>query len=141
MMWLRKLLPFPLLAVPVLLVPSLAHSGSTASNADTEDPGPPEEQPTEGDPVGVIDGSVFDVATDVRVSCPGIDLVFRRSYCSTTAKTSPLGYGWTHAYESWVEEKDGKTHVHVSGEKGASDAVRDFGEVGPGCRGLSRVRP
>ena len=133
MMWLRKLLPFPLLAVPVLLVPSLAHSGSTASNADTEDPGPPEEQPTEGDPVGVIDGSVFDVATDVRVSCPGIDLVFRRSYCSTTAKTSPLGYGWTHAYESWVEERDGKTHVHVSGEKGASDAVRDFGRVEPGC--------
>ena len=134
----RKFLPFPLLAALVLLVPSPAYPASTAPNANTTppptlpptDPTPP---PTAGDPVGVIDGAVLDAATDVRVSCPGIDLVFRRSYCSMSAVTSPLGYGWTHAYETWVEERDGKTHVHVSGESGVSDVVRDFGCVEPGC--------
>ena len=134
----RKFLPFPLLAALVLLVPSPAYPASTAPNANTTppptlpptDPTPP---PTAGDPVGVIDGAVLDAATDVRVPCPGIDLVFRRSYCSMSAVTSPLGYGWTHAYETWVEERDGKTHVHVSGESGVSDVVRDFGCVEPGC--------
>lgn len=140
----RKFLPFPLLAALVLLVPSPAYPASTAPNANTTppptlpptDPTPP---PTAGDPVGVIDGAVLDAATDVRVPCPGIDLVFRRSYCSMSAVTSPLGYGWTHAYETWVEERDGKTHVHVSGERGGSDVVRDFGCVEPGCseRGLN----
>ena len=138
MRWPRSILPFPLLAALVLLVPSPAYPASTAPNANTTppptlpptDPTPP---PTAGDPVGVIDGAVLDAATDVRVSCPGIDLVFRRSYCSMSAVTSPLGYGWTHAYETWVEERDGKTHVHVSGESGVSDVVRDFGCVEPGC--------
>ena len=128
MMWLRKLLPFSLLAVLALLVPSLVCADS-ASNANTKGNDKTENQPPAGNPVGVIDGAVLDAATDVRVSCPGIDLVFRRSYCSMSAVTSPLGYGWTHASESWVEEQDGKTHVHVSGERGATDVVRDFGRV------------
>ena len=134
----RKPLPFSLLVALVLLAPSPAYPASTASNANTRGNDKTENQSSVGDPVGVIDGAVLDAATDVRVPCPGIDLVFRRSYCSMSAATSPLGYGWTHAYETWVEERDDKTHVHVSGEKGASDAVRDFGEVGPGCseRGL-----
>jgi hypothetical protein len=129
----HKLLPFSLLVALVLLAPWSACAASTAPNADAKGNGKNEGQPSAGDPVGVIDGAVLDAATDVRVSCPGIDLVFRRSYCSMSAVTSPLGYGWTHVYETWVEARDGKTHVHVSGESGVSDVVRDFGEVGPGC--------
>ena len=68
----------------------------------------------------------------MMVTRPGIDLVFRRTYSSTDSKTSPLGYGWMHAYESWVEERDDRTYVHVSGEKGATDVVREFGVINSG---------
>jgi hypothetical protein len=68
---------------------------------------PPEGQGTEGDPVGVIDGSVLDAAVDVRVECPGIDLVFKRAYGSWSTREGALGYGWSHSFE-WRLESRGK---------------------------------
>ena len=67
---------------------------TTPNSGGTKPPSPPPpEGPTEGDPVGVIDGSVLDAAVDVRVECPGIDLVFKRAYGSWSTREGDLGYG------------------------------------------------
>ena len=54
---------------------SWAETTPNSSVDDTETP--PEGQDTAGDPVGVIDGNVLDAVVDLRVECPGIDLVFK----------------------------------------------------------------
>ena len=73
---------------------------TTPNSGVTKPPSPPPpEGPTEGDPVGVIDGSVLDAAVDVRVECPGIDLVFKRAYGSWSTREGDLGYGWSHSFE------------------------------------------
>jgi hypothetical protein len=67
---------------------------TTPNSGVTKPPSPPPpEGPTEGAPVGVIDGSVLDAAVDVRVECPGIDLVFKRAYGSWSTREGDLGYG------------------------------------------------
>ncbi|MBQ6009955.1 MAG: hypothetical protein IJL17_15580 [Kiritimatiellae bacterium] len=56
-----------------------------------------------GDPICYVDGSVMDTATDVRVRCPDLDLVFKRAYVSTDGRIGALGLGWTHSYDLWLE--------------------------------------
>jgi hypothetical protein len=76
------------LIVGCMFSSSWAETTPNSSVDDTETP--PEGQGTEGDPVGVIDGSVLDAAVDLRVECPGIDLVFKRAYGS-----------WSTRYNDW----------------------------------------
>ena len=68
--------------------------------------------PATTDPVCYVDGSVLDAATDVRVRCPGVDLVFRRAYSSADVRTGPLGLGWTHSYDARLEPA-GSNRVRV----------------------------
>ena len=46
---------------------------------------------TTRDPVGYVDGTVFDTSVDLRVACPDLDLVFRRHYDSQSCDASPGG--------------------------------------------------
>ena len=89
--------------------------------------GPPE--PTTPDPVGYASGNVYDLATDLRVACPDVDLAFRRSYSSRTDVVGDLGRGWTHSYEWSVSRRGGKVVVRAAGEGGASDAAHSFDDV------------
>lgn len=78
----------------------LASWAETTPNSSVNDvETPPDGQDTTGDPVGVIDGSVLDAAVDIRVECPGIDLVFKRAYGSWSTREGDLGYGWSHSFE------------------------------------------
>ena len=58
---------------------------------------------TGGDPICYVDGSVLEVETDVRVRCPGLDLVFKRAYTSSSERSEELGLGWTHSYDIRLE--------------------------------------
>lgn len=113
-----------------------ARGDEMAPNAPTEEtPEPPDEspepepEPDTGDPVGTISGIVYDSATDVRVSCPDIDLVLRSVYGSWSTRDGALGYGWSHAYE-WrlFESGDGTVKVYADAdpEVGGCGKVHSF---------------
>ena len=116
-----------------------AGSGGAASksNAPTNAvPSPASGEPTAGDPVGLVSGSVYETAEDLRVSCPGVDLVMHRSYGSWSDRAGSLGVGWTHSYEWTVERSGDAVTVYVSGERGPSDFAREFAAPGPGGESL-----
>ena len=118
-------------------LPSFAGGPSSTANAPVEGgapapDGPPE--PAAGDPVGLASGNVYETAVDLRVACPGLDLVLRRAYNSGDASAGDLGCGWTHSYEGGVRVlPDGRVVVRASGERGASDACHVFPAVGAGA--------
>lgn len=113
-----------------------ADGASSKSNAQTKPPDVPPSEPSSpvgGDPVGYIGGYVCDSVEDLRISCPDVDLVFRRSYGSWSAKTGSLGYGWIHSYE-WRLEADGENvSVYSAGECGPTDAIHTFRLSEPGA--------
>ena len=129
---------FPSVLLLLVLSPLAVRGGDgdpeSKTNARAADPevvpdSPPEEE--ESDPVGVFTGSVYESAEDLRVACPGIDLVVFRHYSSADMRTGPLGYGWTHAYD-WSVVRDGdRVEVRASGERGPSDCVHAFAPVPP----------
>jgi YD repeat-containing protein len=61
-----------------------------------------------GDPVNVTTGNVYDVREDLNISGKGLPLQFVRTYNSQDTIRKPLGYGWTHSYNTTlVENADG----------------------------------
>ena len=118
----------------MLFAPSagLARTGGSSPNSPTDDPPRANSGPAGGDPVGLCDGSVYDAATDIRVVCPDIDLVFRRSYGSWSQKTGALGLGWTHSYDWRVELWEDKICVHSAAENGVNDGSHVFSSIGQG---------
>jgi YD repeat-containing protein len=57
-----------------------------------------EDPPFVCDPIGLVDGAVMESVVDVRVPCPGVDLVFKRSYSSSDGPWCELALGWSHSY-------------------------------------------
>ena len=96
---------------------------SPSSDSPSEPP-----QDSGGDPVGYIDGNVYESVVDLRVPCPDIDLVFRRAYGSWSMEAGTLGYGWAHGYEWSLSVSNGSDRVVVrsAGEDGPTDAVHTF---------------
>ena len=116
-------------AVSAMVLCCLGESSpSSHSNPPIQDTKPVDgpNPPTGGDPVGYIDGSVYDSVEDLRVSCPDIDLAFRRAYCSVSDRSGSLGFRWRHSYEWRLEAEDGEVSVYVAGESGPSEAVHVF---------------
>ena len=120
-------------ATAAMLALPAAPNGRLVSNAPLDDgPQLPVRGPKEGDPFGMADGAVYDAVTDLRVSCPDIDLVFRRSYGSWSQRSGSLGIGWTHAYDWHVETNSYRVCVFSAGENGVTDGVHKFAPVAPG---------
>ena len=105
--------------------PKSVSNGKASPSNDSPD-NPP--QDSGGDPVGYVDGNVYDAVVDLRVPCPDVDLVFRRAYGSWSMDAGTLGYGWTHGYE-WslsVSNAENRVVVRSAGEEGPTDAVHAF---------------
>ena len=111
---------------------ALAMNGQSSSNADINDDSGQRGGSTEGDPVGLADGAVYDVVTDLLVRCPDIDLVFRRSYGSWSQRGGSLGIGWTHTYDWRVEVKSKQIFVYSAGEKDVTDGTHRFSRIARG---------
>ena len=112
-------------------------NSSSKSNAPKDNCLPTKGSPevTTEDPIGLVTGNAYDVAVDVRVTCPDIDLVLRRSYGSWSERSGILGYGWTCSYEWRVDRtptmacgscQPPMIAVYAAGECGPSDAVHLF---------------
>ena len=123
---------FLALLVLSAVFPLFAGTVKSSSNAKMEDSQDPVNGETVGDPVGLADGAVYDAATDLRVACPGMDLVFRRSYGSWAQRMGPLGVGWTHSYDWRIEARSSEVCVFSAGETGVTDGVHRFAPVDPG---------
>lgn len=87
----------------------------------TNPPGQPTDEPTGGDPIGIMSGAVKVQETDIVIPCPLLDLVFVRNYHSNLSYDHPLGHRWTHSYNWSVSEfKD----TDVNSERGDWVLVR-----------------
>ncbi|MCE1248190.1 MAG: DUF6531 domain-containing protein [Firmicutes bacterium] len=63
--------------------------------------------------VNLKSGNLVHQATDVSFPGRGLPIEFRRTYNSQWDYTGPLGKGWTHIYNSWIEENtDGTVTLH-----------------------------
>ena len=109
-------------------------TGKSSSNAGTTGTTTSTSGDTVGDPVGIADGAVYDAVTDIRVPCPDVDLVFRRSYGSWSQHEGSLGVGWTHSYDWRVETNASEVCVFSAGETDVTDGVHKFH---PAARGGS----
>jgi len=58
------------------------------------------------EPVSSGLGPFFYQNEDLTVPGRGLDFIFTRSYYSVFPYEGPLGLGWTHNYNMWLEEKD-----------------------------------
>ena len=142
--------PFLLVVMKLLallpLVASASNPPASVPNASLKSSPPPAKaEPTKGDPVGVFSGNVYELAEDLRIRCPDIDLVFRRSYSSGSKYSGPLGFGWTHSYDWRIETNGAQTWVHTSGDDGPSDVVHvfntpDYGNTSWNARGFGLSR-
>ena len=118
-------------ASAAMLALPAAPNGRLVSNAKAS--GAPKSTPgsIEGDPVGVADGAVYDAVVDVRVACPDVDLVFRRSYGSWSQRSGSLGIGWTHTYDWRVVTNVQSVYVYSAGERGVTDGTHVFSPPPP----------
>ena len=57
-----------------------------------------------GNPINVATGNKYEEVPDIEVFTPAIPLEFKRSYNSQSFYDGPLGFGWTHTYNIWLEE-------------------------------------
>jgi RHS repeat-associated protein len=68
-----------------------------------EDPNSCQSDKLVANPVNVATGNKYEKALDLTVSTPGISLEFRRAYNGQLLFDGPLGYGWTHNFNLWVQ--------------------------------------
>ena len=58
-----------------------------------------------GNPINFGTGNKFQQEVDFSVKTPGPELAFRRFYNSQSTYNGPLGYGWTHNYNLFIEDQ------------------------------------
>ena len=133
-----------MLAVGIIALSAMCSDSLVAPesrpNATTNSPPDETKSPECGDPVGVFTGSAYEVAEDLRVVCPDLDLVMFRSYSSGSMDEGPLGFGWTHTYDWRVVPDGARVVVHASGERGPSDRVHLFVQCADGPVSKRQIR-
>ncbi len=64
-----------------------------------------------GNPINLDTGNKFQQEADFSIKTPGPELGFRRSYNSQSNYNGPLGYGWTHNYNLFIEDQGNRVVV------------------------------
>lgn len=57
-----------------------------------------------GDPVNFTTGNVYEQKADLYLPGRGMPLRFERTYNNLDTREGPLGYGWTHNFDTSLEE-------------------------------------
>jgi RHS repeat-associated protein len=97
---------------PTPPAPPTSQPGSTGNPATTNGT-------TQGDPVSVSNGNLFQQEIDFSISSRGPSLVLGRTYNSLLAgNDSPFGFGWSHSYNLSLRDKG--TSVTFVNESGGS---------------------
>ncbi len=72
------------------------------------------------DPVNLINGNLVYQVGDVRIRRGMLPLRFQRTYNSLSLVPGPLGYGWTHPYNTWLSiAPPDAPHVYLYAHDGA----------------------
>jgi RHS repeat-associated protein len=64
-----------------------------------------------GNPINLGTGNKFQRELDFSAKTPGPELAFRRFYNSQSSYNGPLGYGWTHTYNLFIEDEGNRVIV------------------------------
>lgn len=70
------------------------------------------------EPISTISGNVVLDETDIVIPCPGLGIIFARSYNNRSEYTNapPLGYGWTHSLDEFLFDRTNTTYRGVTGD-------------------------
>jgi YD repeat-containing protein len=72
------------------------------------------------DPVNLLNGNLVYQIEDTRVESGLLSLRFQRSYNSLNLVYGPLGFGWTHPYNTWLSIEPGpEPDVYLYAHDGA----------------------
>ena len=58
------------------------------------------------DPINLTTGNVYSIEQDLFIPGKGLPVQFLRTYNSQVDYQGPLGFGWTHSYNIYLEEQD-----------------------------------
>ena len=67
--------------------------------------------PVGTNPINFGTGNKFQQEVDFSANTPGPELAFRRFYNSRATYDGPLGYGWTHNYNLFIEDQGNRVVV------------------------------
>jgi len=59
------------------------------------------------DPINIVTGNMYVIAPDLVMPGRGLKFEFVRTYNSQEETEGPLGFGWTHSYNVYLEMDDG----------------------------------
>jgi RHS repeat-associated protein len=68
--------------------------------------------PMSKDPVNLASGDFVHTHTDITVATLGVGLSFTRSYHSGSGIDGPLGFGWTHSFNMFVQPSGSDVYVY-----------------------------
>jgi len=84
-----------------------------------------------GNPISIYNGNNIETEEDLRFASPNLkQLIFRRSYNSQSNRTGPLGYGWSHTYNVFLDpsyEFEGNLYLKITDETGRGIYFEDAG--------------
>lgn len=72
--------------------------------------------------VSPVNGNVHVGGVDFQINGRGMPVSFSRSYNSQLAYDGPMGYGWTHSYNLFLQERDDNAN-NTPNESADTDAV------------------
>ncbi|MFH1230130.1 MAG: DUF6531 domain-containing protein, partial [Planctomycetota bacterium] len=72
-----------------------------------------------GEPVNIVNGNMYTIKQDISLPGRGLGFNFQRCYNSQKAYLGPLGYGWTHSYNVFLEVLElGDKKIRITQEDG-----------------------
>jgi RHS repeat-associated protein len=106
------------LRVKIRVVAPQPVSAAQGSSSQGTGDAPTSKSGFHGDPVNTALGNYTYERTDLKVPGRGIDFVFSRTYNSSDSTLGPLGYGWSHSYNTYLFNiSSGLVSVHYSDGK------------------------
>jgi len=80
------------------------------------------------DPINVATGNVYSQYMDMTVAGTGLPIEIARTYNSKSNYEGPLGFGWTHSYNIYIEENEDNQSVDINDGSGALIIFEDNGD-------------
>ncbi|MDP2905002.1 MAG: DUF6531 domain-containing protein, partial [Candidatus Omnitrophota bacterium] len=81
-----------------------------------------------GDPINSVTGNMFSIIPDLTLPGKGLNFSFTRTYNSRSTDSGPLGYGWTHSYNVYLNQDTTKQLVSIKDEQSREFLFADNGD-------------
>ena len=81
-----------------------------------------------GDPINSVTGNMFSITPDLTLPGKGLNFSFTRTYNSRSTDSGPLGCGWTHSYNVYLNQDATKQLVSIKDEQAREFLFADNGD-------------